>query len=55
MLSKKLSIYIPLPHIFNVKNTVQLMNDLREIPFDQNLKFESFDITNMYYNVTRAN
>jgi len=37
MLSKKLSIYIPLPYTFNVKNTVQLMNDLREIPFDQNL------------------
>jgi hypothetical protein len=51
MLSKKLSIYIPLPHTFNVKHTVQLMSDLREIPFDQNLKIASFDITNMYSNV----
>ena len=28
MLLKKLQAYIPLPYTFNVKNTVQLMNDL---------------------------
>jgi hypothetical protein len=32
MLSKNLEIYILLPHILNVKNTIQLKNDL-EIPF----------------------
>jgi len=51
MLSKKPSICNPLPNTFNVKNTAQLMNHLREIPFDQNLKFASFRITNMYSNV----
>jgi predicted amidohydrolase len=33
MLSKKLEIYIPLPNLLNVKNTIQLMKDLLEIPF----------------------
>lgn len=52
MLSKNLEIYIPLPHMFNIKNTIQLMKDLLEIPFDKDLKFVSFDIMNMYSNVT---
>jgi len=30
---------------------MQLMNDLQEIPFHQNPKFASFDITDMHYNV----
>jgi len=51
MLSKDLEIYISLLHIFNVKNTIQLMRDLLEIPFDKDLKLVSFDITNMYSNV----
>jgi hypothetical protein len=33
MLSKNLEIYILLPHILNVKNTIQLIKDLLEIPF----------------------
>jgi hypothetical protein len=41
----------PLPCKFNVDNTVQLMNDLTDLPFDYNLKFASLDITNMYSNV----
>jgi hypothetical protein len=51
MLVRKLKIHIPLPHNFNVKNTVHLINDLLEVPYNQNLKFASFDITNMYSNV----
>ena len=50
-LSKYFEIHIPLPHIFNVKNTIQLMKDLHEIPFDKDLKLVSFDITNMCSNV----
>jgi len=39
MLSKKLRIYIPqFQYTFNVKNTVHLMKDSLEIPYDQNLK-----------------
>jgi hypothetical protein len=52
MLSRKLRTYIPLPYIFNVKNTNQLMNDFLEFPHDQDLKFVSFDITNMHSNVS---
>jgi len=51
MLSKKLKILISLAYTSNVKNTVQPINDLLEIPYDPNLKFPSFDITNMYCNV----
>lgn len=51
MLSKDLEIYIPLPHIFNVMNTIQLMRDLLEIQFDKDLKLVSFVITNMYLKV----
>jgi hypothetical protein len=49
MLVKKLKIQ-SLSYTFHVKN-VHLINDLLEIPYDQNLKFASFDITNMYSNV----
>lgn len=34
-----------------MKNTTQLLNDLTEIPYDQNLKLPSFDIMNMYTNI----
>lgn len=42
MLSKKLGIYIPLPYTFNVKITIQLMKDLLDIPYDQNLKKKKY-------------
>jgi hypothetical protein len=45
---KNLEIYIPLPHIINVKNIIQLMKDLLEIPLQKDLKYVSFDVTNMY-------
>ena len=51
MLVKKLHIYVPLPYAFNVKNTTYLINELQGIPYNQNLKLASFDITNMYRNI----
>jgi len=51
MLVRKLTSYIPLPFAYNIKNTVQLMNDLIEIPHEQNMKFASFDISSMYLNI----
>ena len=39
MLTKKLHTYIPLPYTFNIKNTVQLMTDLTDLPYDHNIKF----------------
>jgi len=32
---KELQTHIPLPYTFNVKNTVQLINDLANIPYNQ--------------------
>jgi hypothetical protein len=43
--------YIPLPFTYNVKNTIQLMNELMDIPHDPNIKFASFDVSNMYSNI----
>jgi len=51
MLARNLEMFIPLPYIFNIKNTIQLMNDLPDIPFNQDLKLVSFDITDMYSNI----
>jgi hypothetical protein len=51
MLAKKLQVYIPLPYTFNVKNTTQIIEKLKEIPFSRNLRLASFDITNMYTNI----
>jgi hypothetical protein len=50
MLSKKFQAYIPLLYTFNVKNSIQLINDLLEIPFNSNLCFVSSDITNINSN-----
>jgi hypothetical protein len=46
-----LTSYIPLPFTYNVKNTIQLMNELMDIPYDPNIKFASFDISNTYSNI----
>ena len=46
-----LQLHVPLPGIFNVKSSLHLMNDLKEIPLDQNLRLASFDVGNMYSNV----
>jgi len=51
MLARKLQTYLPLPYDFKLKNSVQLIDILRKIPFHPNLQFVSFDITNMYSNV----
>jgi len=51
MLTKKLLIYIPLPYTHNVKNITHLINDLKEIPYNHNLRPASLDIANMYTNI----
>ena len=43
--------YIPLPYVYNVQNSVQLMKDLSDIPFSPNLKLSSLDISSMYTNI----
>jgi hypothetical protein len=46
-----LTIYIPLPCIFNIKNSVHLMKDLLQIPYNSHLGLASLDISNMYPNI----
>jgi hypothetical protein len=40
-----------LPFSFNIKNTAHLMEDLLQIDINQNTRFASFDISNMYTNI----
>jgi hypothetical protein len=35
-LTSALKIYVPLPYVYNVQNSVHLMKDLTNIPYDQN-------------------
>src|SRR5215510_7525632 len=42
---------LPLPYSFNIPNSVQLMNDLKEIPINEFTTFASFDIADMYTNI----
>jgi hypothetical protein len=50
MLSSNLELHNPLPHIFIVKSRIYVIKDL-QIPFNKDLKFVSFNITNMYSKV----
>jgi hypothetical protein len=51
LLVRKLEALIPVPNTFNVRNSARLITDLKEIPIDSDLRFASFDITDMFYNV----
>jgi hypothetical protein len=51
LLVKKLETIIPLPNTFNVRNSAHLITDLKEIPIASDLRFASFDITDMYSNI----
>ena len=55
MLMRKLTSPIPLPFVYNVKKTVQLMNDLIVITYDHSIKFASFDTSIMYSNIPTTN
>jgi hypothetical protein len=49
LFSERLMHDLQLPFTFNIKNSIQLMSELREInPYTQKLHMASFDISNMY-------
>ena len=50
-LAKDLQKYIPLPYAFNVKKLHTTNENLSDIPYDNNIKLASFDITNMCTNI----
>jgi hypothetical protein len=43
--------YVPLPSVYNVQNSVQLMKDLEYIPCTPDLRLASLDVSNMYTNI----
>jgi hypothetical protein len=51
MLTDILKTHIPLPNVYNVQNSTQLMNDISQIPFVPELKLASLDISNVYTNI----
>jgi len=51
MFTDMLKSYIPLPNVYNVHNSIQLMRDLSEIPLVSSLKIASLDISDMYTNI----
>jgi hypothetical protein len=51
LLSQLIQTHIPPPNTFNVKNSRHLMDDLMEIPYQQDIQLVSFDIENMYSNI----
>jgi len=40
-----------MPNVYNVQNSIQLMNDISQIPSTPELKLASLDISNMYTNI----
>jgi hypothetical protein len=51
LLTNKLKTHIPLPNVYNIKNSTHLIEELNNIPVNSNIKLASFDITNMYTNI----
>jgi len=51
MFTNILKSYIPLPNVYDVQNSVQLMRDLSDIPFVPGLKLASLDILDTYTNI----
>jgi len=51
MLANILMKYIPLPSVYNVQNSVQLMKNLENIPCTPDLRLASLVISNMYTNI----
>ena len=50
-LNNILDTFLPLPNAFNVTNSLQLMNEVSDIPFTTDLHFASLDMADMYSNV----
>ena len=50
-LNNILDMLLPLPNAFNVTNSLQLMNEVSDIPFTTELHLASLDMTDMYSNI----
>ena len=48
MMANILMKYIPLPSVYNIQNSVELIKDLENIPCTPDQRLASLDISNMY-------
>jgi hypothetical protein len=51
LFTDKINHLAPLPHTFNIKNTQELLKDLKDTPMLPHYKFASLDITNPHTNI----
>jgi hypothetical protein len=51
LLTIKIRHFASLPNAFNVKNSTELIRELKQTPITPTSKFASLDITNMYSNI----
>ena len=51
MLADILNSHLPMPNVYNVQNSTQLMNNISQIPIVPELKLASLDISNIYTNI----
>lgn len=47
LLSKLIEVHVPLPYTFNIKNSIHLIEDLKNTPIGVGTKFASLDIANV--------
>jgi hypothetical protein len=53
-LARTLRNHLHLPYTYNIQNSTQLINELNTIEVSKDTRMCSFDITNMYTNIPRA-
>jgi hypothetical protein len=51
LLTTKIRQFASLPYTFNVKNSTELIQELKQTPITPSSRFASLDITNMYSNI----
>jgi hypothetical protein len=51
LFTHKINNIAPLPNTFNIKNTTELLQNLRDTPIHPHFTFASLDITNLYSNI----
>jgi hypothetical protein len=51
LLTTKIKQFASLPYAFNVKNSTELIQELKQTPIMPTTMFASIDITNMYSNI----
>jgi hypothetical protein len=51
VLTKVINTHVPLPNVYNVKSSADLIKDIKSIPYCDTLRLASFDINNKYTSI----